>query len=94
MPSTCFLNSDYVALRREQITRLLTAAATVLKTELPDVEDLWYAEERRDVANWLRHHGWDASGVNLKEMLDRCGRSIPDEDVMPPTDFVSAQRMD
>jgi methyltransferase (TIGR00027 family) len=93
-PGTGFLNPDHVARQREQITRLRAAAATVLKTEIPDVEDLWYAEARSDVADWLRHHGWDASGATLKQMLDRYGRSIPDEDVMPPTDFISAQRTD
>lgn len=91
-PGAGFLDADHVASQREQFTRLRAAAATVLKTEIPDSEDLWYAEERADVADWLRHHGWDASAVTLKGMLSRYGRSIPGEDVMPPTDFVAAQR--
>jgi methyltransferase (TIGR00027 family) len=93
-PSPGFLNPDHVARQREQMKRLRTAAASVLKTEIPDVEDLWYAEERTDVAEWLRHRGWDASVATLKEMLGRYGRTIPDEDVLPPTDFISAQRTD
>jgi methyltransferase (TIGR00027 family) len=93
-PGAGFLNPDHVACQREQITRLRAAAAAVLKTEIPDVEDLWYPEERTDVADWLRHHGWDASAATLKEMLGRHGRSIPGEDVMPPTDFISAHRTD
>jgi methyltransferase (TIGR00027 family) len=93
-PGAGFLNPDHVARQREQITRLRAAAASVLKTEIPDTEDLWYAEERTGVADWLRHHGWDASAVPLKDMLGRYGRSVPDEDVMPPTDFISAQRAD
>jgi methyltransferase (TIGR00027 family) len=91
-PGTGFLNHDHVARQREQMKRPRSAAATVLKTEIPDLEDLWYAEERTDVAHWLRRHGWDASVATLGEMLDRYGRSIPDEDVMPPTVFISAQR--
>jgi methyltransferase (TIGR00027 family) len=91
-PGSGFLNPDHVARQREQITRLRAAAATVLKTEIPDLEDLWYPEERSDVADWLRHHGWDATVVTLEEMVASYGRSIPDEDVMPPTVFVSAQR--
>jgi methyltransferase (TIGR00027 family) len=91
-PGAGFLNPDQVARQREQITRLRAAAATVLQTEIPDVEDLWYAEERTDVAEWLRQRGWDTSAVTLKDMLGQYGRSIPDEDVMPPTDFISARR--
>jgi methyltransferase (TIGR00027 family) len=93
VPGAGFLDPDHVASQRKQLTRLRAAAATVLKTEIPDLEDLWYAEERTDVADWLRHHGWEASAVTIKEMLGRYGRSIPGEDVMPPTDFVSAQRI-
>jgi methyltransferase (TIGR00027 family) len=93
-PGANFLNPDQVARQREQTARLRAAAASVLKAEIPDEEDLWYAEERTDVAAWLRHQGWDASAVPLKDMLGQYGRSVPDEDVIPPTDFISAQRAD
>jgi methyltransferase (TIGR00027 family) len=93
-PGPGFLNPHRVAREREQATRLRAAAAAVLKAEVPEIEDLWYAEERTDVADWLRHHDWDASAVPLEEMLGRYGRSVPDEDIMPPTDFISAQRTD
>jgi methyltransferase (TIGR00027 family) len=91
-PGTGFLNPDHVTRQREQMTRLRAAAGRVLKTEIPDFEELWYPEERTDVADWLRQHGWDATAVTLGEMLGRYGRSIPDEDVIPPTVFISAQR--
>ena len=64
----------------------------VLDTEVPDVEDLWYPEERTDVTDWLREHGWDASAITMSEMLIRYGRNVPGDDVLPPTVFVSAQR--
>jgi methyltransferase (TIGR00027 family) len=91
-PSAGFLDPGRVTRQRAQFKRLRAATATVLKTEIPDVEDLWYPEERTDVADWLRRHGWNASAVTLKEMLGRYGRGIPDEDVIPPTDFISARR--
>jgi methyltransferase (TIGR00027 family) len=91
-PATGFLDPDHVARQRGQMARLQAAAASVLETEIPDVEDLWYPEERTDVVEWLRHHGWNTSVANLEEMLGRHGRSIRDEDVVPPTDFISAQR--
>jgi methyltransferase (TIGR00027 family) len=91
-PGAGFLNPDHVTRQREQMTRLRAAAAKVLKTEIPDFEELWYPEERTDVADWLRRHGWEATAVTLGEMLGRYGRSIPDEHVIPPTVFISAQR--
>ena len=91
-PGQGFLDPAHLTRQREQTTRLRAAAASLLKTEIPDLEELWYAEERADITEWLRRHSWDASAVALAEMLDRYGRSIPDEDVMPPTVFISAQR--
>jgi methyltransferase (TIGR00027 family) len=91
-PGAGFFNHDHVAREREQFKRLRAAAASALKIEIPDTADLSYAEERTDVADWLRHHGWDTSGATLKEMFGRYGRSIPGEDVLPPIDFISAQR--
>lgn len=91
-PGEGFLNSDQVTRQREEMTRLRAAAARALDTEIPDFEELWYAEERTDVADWLRDHGWDASAATLEELLTRYGRSVPDENVMPPTDFISARR--
>ncbi|MDI3313308.1 MAG: class I SAM-dependent methyltransferase [Mycobacterium sp.] len=83
---------DYRTRQREEMSRLRAAAARLLNTEVPDFEELWYAEERTDVADWLRCHGWEASAVTLAEMLSRYGRRIPDADVIPPTVFVSARR--
>jgi methyltransferase (TIGR00027 family) len=83
---------DKLARQREQSQRLRVAASRVLDIEVPDVDDLWYPEERTDVTDWLREHGWDASAITMGEMLARYGRSVPGDDVLPPTVFVSAQR--
>ncbi len=64
----------------------------MLATEMPADEDLWYPEERTDVTEWLRDHGWDASAITMGEMLDRYGRDVPADEILPPTVFVSAQR--
>lgn len=70
------------------------AAAKLVETEISDVDDLWYAEQRTAVAEWLRERGWDVSTATLPELLARYGRSIPHsgEDSIPPNLFVSAQR--
>ena len=83
---------ELLASQREQAKRLRAAAAEVLDAEIPDVEDLWYPEERTEVTDWLGAHGWDASQIGMADLLARYGRHIPGDDVLPPTVFVSARR--
>ena len=45
------------------------------------------------MTDWLRVHGWDASAITMSEMLTRYGRNVPGDDLVPPTVFVSAQRV-
>ena len=91
-PAKSALNPDLLAHQREQSQRMRAAAARVLAAEVPDVEDLWYPEERTEVTDWLGEHGWDASAISMAELLTRYGRDVPGDDVLPPTVFVSAQR--
>jgi methyltransferase (TIGR00027 family) len=85
-------DTDKLARQREQSQRFRAVASRVLDIAVPDVDDLWYPEERTDVTDWLREHGWDASAISMGEMLARYGRNVPGDDVLPPTVFVSAQR--
>ncbi|MFZ0903478.1 MAG: class I SAM-dependent methyltransferase [Mycobacterium sp.] len=91
-PAESALDPERLARQREQSHRLRAAAARVLDAEVPADEDLWYPEERTDVTEWLRDHGWDASAITMGEMLIRYGRHVPADDIVPPTVFVSAQR--
>jgi methyltransferase (TIGR00027 family) len=91
-PAESALDPERLARQREQSHRLRAAAARVLDTEVPADEDLWYPEERTDVTDWLRDHGWDAEAITMSEMLARYGRSVPSDDILPPTVFVSALR--
>ncbi|HZC94320.1 MAG TPA: class I SAM-dependent methyltransferase [Mycobacterium sp.] len=91
-PAKSALNPDLLAHQREQSQRMRAAAARVLDAEVPDVEDLWYPEERTEVTDWLGEHGWDASAISMAELLTRYGRDVPGDDVLPPTVFVSAQK--
>ncbi|BBY06175.1 class I SAM-dependent methyltransferase [Mycobacterium noviomagense] len=92
-PGGDFLNPERLARQRQRTQRMRAEAARLADTEIPDVDELWYAEERTDVADWLSRHGWDASSVTMTEMLARYGRAIPDEEFLPPTVFVSARRL-
>jgi methyltransferase (TIGR00027 family) len=91
-PAQSALDPGVLARQREQSQRFRSAASRVLETAVPDVEDLWYPEQRTDVVDWLGAHGWDASATTMSEMLTRYGRGVPDDDILPPTVFVSAQR--
>jgi methyltransferase (TIGR00027 family) len=91
-PAESALDPERLARQREQSHRLRATVAGALDTEVPADEDLWYPEERTDVAEWLRDHGWDASVVTMGEMLVRYGRNVPGDDILPPTVFISAQR--
>jgi methyltransferase (TIGR00027 family) len=91
-PAKSAVDPGLLASQREQAKRLRAAAAEVLDAEIPDVEDLWYPEERTEVTDWLGAHGWDASLIGMADLLARYGRHIPGDDVLPPTVFVSARR--
>jgi O-methyltransferase involved in polyketide biosynthesis len=61
--------------------------------DIPDVQDLWYFEEREDVGDWLRRHGWDVTVTPAEELMARYDRRAPDiEDAAPKTLFVAAER--
>lgn len=92
-PAKSAWDPDLNARRREQSQRIRAVMSRVLDTEMPDVDDLWYPEERTDVTSWLGEHGWDASATTMAEMLSRYGRDVPGDDIRPPTDFVSARRL-
>lgn len=92
-PAKSAWDPDLNARRREQSQRIRTLMSRVLDTEMPDLDDLWYPEERTDVTSWLGEHGWDASATTMAEMLSRYGRDVPGDDIRPPTDFVSARRL-
>jgi len=91
-PSKNAVNPDLLARQHEQSTRLRAAAAQVLGTEIPNVEELWYPQERTEVVDWLSAHGWKASAIGMADLLARHGRRVPEDDVMPPVVFTSARR--
>jgi methyltransferase (TIGR00027 family) len=90
-PSKNAVNPELLASQREQSTRFRAAAAEVLGAEIPNVEELWYPEERTEIVDWLGAHGWDATAVGMADLLARHGRDIPADGVMPPVVFTSAR---
>lgn len=92
LPSASAVNPELIAGRRDRSKRIRAAAAQVLGIEIPDDEELWYAEQRTDLVGWLRDRGWDASSVSMADLLARYGRAVRTEIARPPVDFVSACR--
>ncbi len=91
-PSKKAVNPDLLARQREQATRFRAAAAQVLGAEIPDVEELWYPEERTEIVDWLGEHGWESAAIGMADLLARHGRTVPADDVMPHVVFTSARR--
>jgi methyltransferase (TIGR00027 family) len=87
-----FFDSDYLANRREQLRRLREEAGEEADANVPDTADLWFIEERADVAAWLSDHCWDVTSVEAAELMTRYGRCKPGEfdDSLPRTVFVEA----
>ena len=84
-----FFDPEYLASRREQL-RELKEAAGADDASGPDVEDLWFVEERTDVAGWLTEHGWEVTSLEAAELMTRYGRRSPEhvDDASPRTVFV------
>jgi methyltransferase (TIGR00027 family) len=87
-----FFDPEYLASRREQIRRFREEAGEDADADVPDVADLWYIEDRTDVATWLAEHCWDVTSVGAAELMTRYGRSKPGEvdEASPRTVFVEA----
>ncbi len=94
VPGAGFTDPELVRRQRDDMRRMRAAAARLVDAEITDFDDLWYAEERTPVDDWLRARGWDVATATFAELMARYGRSVPDErqNPMPPTLYVSAHR--
>jgi methyltransferase (TIGR00027 family) len=90
-----FLDPEYRAKRRERMDRIRSLMAEVdPQREIPRTDELWYFEEREDVGDWFRRHGWDVTVTPSDELMAGYGRKPPTEveDEVPGNLFVAAQR--
>jgi methyltransferase (TIGR00027 family) len=93
-PGPDFLDEGARAKQRETMQRMRDLMARLEpERDIPDVQDLWYFEEREDVGDWLLRHSWDVTVTPAEELMARYDRRPPDiEDAAPKTLFVAAQR--
>jgi methyltransferase (TIGR00027 family) len=85
-----FFDPEYLAQRREQIRRLKVEAGEA-DEDTPDVADLWFIEDRTDVADWLSRRGWEVSSISARALMDRYGRDSGDAAMR--TAFVEGRRL-
>ena len=90
-----FFDPDFRARRRERMNRIRALVAEVdPQREIPNNEELFYFEEREDVGDWFRRHGWSVTVTPSDELMAGYGRRAPQEvqDQVPGNLFVAAQR--
>jgi methyltransferase (TIGR00027 family) len=90
-----FLDPQFRAKRRERMDRIRALMTEVdPQREIPRTDELWYFEERQDVGDWFRRHGWDVTVTPSDELMAGYGRKPPEavQDQVPGNLFVAAQR--
>jgi methyltransferase (TIGR00027 family) len=90
-----FAHPERRTLHRERMDRFRELLATTRsRLEVPKVDELWYFEEREDVGDWLRRHGWDVTVTPSEELTVSYGRPSPEgiAGAAPTHLFISAQR--
>src|SRR5581483_2106906 len=94
-PGPDYMNPEVRERQRAQMQRYRELAARLEREDqdFPDFDELWYFEERNDVGDWLREHGWDVTVLTTEELMARYDRRPPEiEDGSPDTLFVSAEK--
>ena len=78
--------------RMDRVRELMAEAGSQL--EVPKTDELWYFEEREDVSDWLRRHGWDVTATPSDELMAGYGRPSPEglEEASPTHWFISGRR--
>ncbi len=90
-----FLDPEFRARRRDRMERIRALMAEVDPgREIPRTDELWYFEEREDVGDLFRRHGWDVTVTPSDELMAGYGRKAPKEvaDQVPGNLFVAAHR--
>jgi methyltransferase (TIGR00027 family) len=84
-----FFDPDYLASRRERLRQWREEAGTA-DENVPDTQDLWFIEDRTEVADWLLERGWEVMSVEAADLMERYGRATTGEldDITPRTAFI------
>jgi methyltransferase (TIGR00027 family) len=88
-----FFSAEALARREEQMEQYRAAAAKMGREDMAQSGGLLYEEERTEVVEWLRAHGWAATAVTAEELMAGNGRSVPSDldDGTPQSIFVEGR---
>ena len=93
-PTEAALDPRRAAHERELGKRMRAAVGARAGIQVPDVDELSYAEERTDAVEWLAEHGWEASATTVPEAVARYRRGSQGvgEKSPVPSIFISGRR--
>jgi O-methyltransferase involved in polyketide biosynthesis len=94
-PTEAALDPRRAAHERELGQRMRAALGARAGIQVPDVDELSYAEERTDAVEWLAEHGWEASATTVPEAVARYRRGSQGvgEKSPVPSIFISGRRV-
>jgi O-methyltransferase involved in polyketide biosynthesis len=84
-----FFDPEYLASRRKKLQQYREQSGT--EDNAFDVQDLWFIEERTEVADWLTAHGWEVTAIGAADLMDHYGRCAAADDTTPRTLFVEGR---
>jgi hypothetical protein len=61
-----------------------------VRDDAPDVQDLWFIEDRTEVADWFSAREWEVSTIDAADLMKRYNRTT-DDGTTPRTAFVEAR---
>ncbi|MCU1697297.1 MAG: methyltransferase [Mycobacterium sp.] len=88
-----FFSAEALARREEQMEQYRAAAAKMGREDMAQSGSLLYEEERTEVVEWLRAHGWATTAVTADELMAGNERSVPSDldDGTPQSVFVEGR---
>jgi methyltransferase (TIGR00027 family) len=84
---------EYLERRREHLRGVVEESGQGSDAGGPDVADLWFVEERTDLAEWLTERGWQVTAIEALKLMERYGRPADAdvEDLTPRSVFIEAR---
>jgi methyltransferase (TIGR00027 family) len=89
-------DAEYLQRRREHLRRALEEAGQSSDADVPETADLWFIEERADLAQWLADRGWAVTAIDALKLMERYDR-LPEgdlADLSPRSVFIEAHYSD
>jgi methyltransferase (TIGR00027 family) len=88
-----FFSAESAARREEQMERYRAAAAKLGGKDIAESGNLLYEEERTEVTDWLRAHGWNIAATTAEDLLAGNNRSVPADldEALPDSVFVEGR---